>query len=111
MVGTRFITRVALMLIFDSSRMEFHTSAIPPIWSLIWILIALGTQFVAALFRSMPDSRRLVSTKDGENRCQSCEEKSRTSAKRKQQRKAREGVMRSLGLVKVRGALGGTYWE
>lgn len=26
-------------------------------------------------------------------------------------RRAREDTLRSLGLVKVRGALGGTYWE
>ena len=26
-------------------------------------------------------------------------------------RKTREGIMRSMGLTKVRGALGGTYWE
>ena len=29
----------------------------------------------------------------------------------KANRKAKEDAMRSLGLVKVRGALGGTYWE
>lgn len=52
-----------------------------------------------------------IATKDGENRCADCDGKARASAKRKAQRKAREDVMRSLGLVKVRGAMGGVYWE
>jgi uncharacterized Zn finger protein (UPF0148 family) len=52
-----------------------------------------------------------IATKDGDNRCAHCESKARTSAKRKAQRREREAVMRSLGLTKVRGALGGVYWE
>jgi hypothetical protein len=52
-----------------------------------------------------------ISTRDGENRCDDCDKKSRTSAKRKASRRERESIMRSLGLVKVKGALGGTYWE
>ncbi|MDQ1291959.1 MAG: hypothetical protein QG615_1769 [Nitrospirota bacterium] len=32
-------------------------------------------------------------------------------AKRREARKARDEAYRSCGLVKVRGALGGTYWE
>lgn len=52
-----------------------------------------------------------IYTKDGDNRCEACEDKQRKSAKRREQRKAREDVLRSVGLVKVRGALGGTYWE
>jgi len=54
-----------------------------------------------------------ISTGDGDNRCNDCIDID-TAAKRKQankNRKARESVMESLGLVKVRGALGGTYWE
>lgn len=47
---------------------------------------------------------------DGENLCASCEN-GRRNAKRRAQRKAREAVMRSLGLVKVKGACGGVYWE
>jgi DNA-directed RNA polymerase subunit RPC12/RpoP len=50
--------------------------------------------------------------KDGENVCLPCEAKS--LYKRQQARKARrqrEAVLRSCGLTKVRGALGGTYWE
>ncbi len=55
-----------------------------------------------------------ISTPDGENRCQACElnevNKAR-KARAKAQRQARDEAMRSLGLVKVRGAMGGTYWE
>jgi hypothetical protein len=32
-------------------------------------------------------------------------------AKRNAARRAKDDVMRSLGLVRVRGALGGSYWE
>ena len=53
-----------------------------------------------------------IATRDGENMCPKCDEgKRRKNAKRRAARKAREAVMRSLGLVKVKGALGGTYWE
>ena len=52
-----------------------------------------------------------ISARDGENRCAKCDAKARTSAKARANRKARDAAMRSLGLVKVRGALGGTYWE
>lgn len=47
-----------------------------------------------------------IGTKDGDNHCGKCHKKDR--AKR---RKEREDVLRSCGLVKVRGAMGGTYWE
>lgn len=50
-----------------------------------------------------------IFTKDGDNRCAGCEDK---PAKRKPRRKSeRDLLMESLGLVKVKGALGGTYWE
>ena len=52
-----------------------------------------------------------ICTKDGENRCDSCEEKSRKSKKATARRRATEAALMSLGLVKVRGAMGGTYWE
>lgn len=53
-----------------------------------------------------------IATKDGENRCTSCEEGRRKKQEgRKAQRRAREEALRSCGLTKVRGALGGTYWE
>ena len=51
--------------------------------------------------------------KDGENACRECEE-TRSKARRaraRANRKAREDVYASLGLTKVRGALGGVYWE
>jgi uncharacterized Zn finger protein (UPF0148 family) len=50
-----------------------------------------------------------IFTKDGENRCQKCEEnrKKKSSLSKRE----REKVLRDCGLVKVRGALGGTYWE
>lgn len=51
-----------------------------------------------------------IYTKDGENLCEECENE-RKKAKRRAARKAKDEVMRSLGLVKVKGALGGTYWE
>ena len=59
-------------------------------------------------------------TRDGENRCPSCEdieEASRTETVKQRRAKAnclrheRDAAMKSLGLVKVRGALGGVYWE
>ena len=56
-----------------------------------------------------------IATRDGENRCSTCDESGVASkAKRaaaRAQRKAREDAMRSCGLVKVRGAMGGVYWE
>ena len=51
---------------------------------------------------------------DGENTCATCEREARNKARRARansNRKARESVLRDMGLVKVRGALGGTYWE
>lgn len=53
---------------------------------------------------------------DGENLCPACDatEGDKVKLRRqraKVQRKAREDVMRSMGLVKVRGSLGGVYWE
>jgi len=57
-----------------------------------------------------------ICTKDGENVC--CECQDHQDFKRKLQlkrvtnnRKAKEEMLRSLGLVKVKGAMGGTYWE
>jgi uncharacterized Zn finger protein (UPF0148 family) len=55
-----------------------------------------------------------ISTKDGDNQCSRCdlnEPKAKMKGVRSRQRREREAVMRSLGLVKVRGSLGGTYWE
>jgi hypothetical protein len=55
-----------------------------------------------------------IFTRDSENRCAVCEEGLATKAKKeraKANRKAKEEILKSLGLVKVRGALGGVYWE
>jgi hypothetical protein len=52
-----------------------------------------------------------IATADGDNLCRDCDEGKRKRDKRNASRKAREDALRSAGLVKVRGALGGTYWE
>ena len=54
------------------------------------------------------------SGRDGENTCPDCEHNAQSKAKRaraRANRKAREYALESCGLVKVRGALGGVYWE
>jgi predicted nucleic acid-binding Zn ribbon protein len=51
-----------------------------------------------------------IDTPDGINTCKECRKLSNRS-KQRANRKARESVLRDLGLVKVRGALGGVYWE
>ena len=53
-----------------------------------------------------------IFTKDGLNQCEACEEgRRKRNARAMANRKARDAALRSMGLVKVRGALGGTYWE
>lgn len=54
-----------------------------------------------------------IFTKDGENTCPGgCKRrKDGKYRKSKLSRKVRESILSDLGLVKVRGALGGTYWE
>ena len=59
---------------------------------------------------------REISTRDGDNLCRECEDAEGDKKKLKAQRakinrKARESALKACGLVKVRGALGGTYWE
>ena len=50
--------------------------------------------------------------RDGDNVCRDCEEASKAKKVRaRKNRKDREEAYKSCGLVKVRGALGGTYWE
>ncbi len=51
-----------------------------------------------------------IGTKDGENLCGDCEDGRRKDAARARRRE-REVALRSLGLTKVRGALGGVFWE
>ena len=52
-----------------------------------------------------------IATKDGDNRCEACDRKEAFKVGRNKARREREAVLKELGLVKVRGALGGTYWE
>ncbi len=59
-----------------------------------------------------------IATRDGENLCAACEESEERNVhgagrlqKARARRRERDDTMRSLGLTKVRGAMGGTYWE
>lgn len=56
-----------------------------------------------------------ICTRDGDNRCPACEDnppRTKVGVKnRAADRKAKDEAMRSLGLVKVKGAMGRTYWE
>lgn len=50
-----------------------------------------------------------IDTIDGENTCEKCEHKARKKAKR--DRNIKHRIMTDLGLKRVRGALGGVYYE
>lgn len=54
-----------------------------------------------------------IATRDGDNLCSRCERADGLGCPRKlrAERLRRERILTDLGLVKVRGALGGTYWE
>lgn len=56
-----------------------------------------------------------IDTRDGDNRCQACDGNPamapKARAERKRNRKVMDDALSSLGLVKVKGALGGTYLE
>ena len=56
-----------------------------------------------------------IDTRDGDNLCRKCDncetDKQLANRRRYQCRKDREQAMRDCGLTKVRGALGGVYWE
>ena len=53
-----------------------------------------------------------IGTRDGDNECPTCELASRTKrATARQKRRERDQALRDMGMIKVRGALGGTYWE
>ena len=56
-----------------------------------------------------------IGTKDGENKCEACDLAEDGSKSQKLRRNAarreREQVLRDCGLVKVKGQLGGVYWE
>jgi hypothetical protein len=49
--------------------------------------------------------------RDGENTCRDCEQRRKRNGKAKSRRAAMREVYESLGLTKVRGALGGVYFE
>ena len=58
---------------------------------------------------------REINTKDGENTCSQCDtvlspQNPRRSC-RQRAKKERESVYELLGLTKVKGAMGGVYWE
>jgi uncharacterized Zn finger protein (UPF0148 family) len=54
-------------------------------------------------------------TTDGDNLCPSCDRRERRRVARRryrrEKRSAMDAIMRGLGMVKVRGSLGGVYWE
>lgn len=50
-----------------------------------------------------------ISTRDGDNTCPNCK-KGKTRNTRRSRREI-DDVMASLGLVRVKGAMGGTYYE
>lgn len=58
-----------------------------------------------------------IASLDGDNYCHSCKDTKTNKVigvnrqRVKANRLARESALESCGLVKVRGALGGTYWE
>jgi uncharacterized Zn finger protein (UPF0148 family) len=55
-----------------------------------------------------------IGTKDGDNLCEACDQDRISKARKaraKANRRAREAAMESIGMTKVRGAMGGTYWE
>jgi len=57
-----------------------------------------------------------IYTKDGENLCNICEEAEGDKLKLRRQRakmarRSYDQAMRDCGLTKVKGSMGGTYWE
>jgi len=52
-----------------------------------------------------------IFTMDGDNRCEKCRNKAKASKRTRLARKERDAIMRSMGLTKCKGALGGVYWE
>lgn len=56
-----------------------------------------------------------IFTRDGENRCCACDEqpdpKPKERVRRRNNRKAMDELMDGLGLVRVKGAMGGVYYE
>jgi len=52
-----------------------------------------------------------IDTKDGDNLCAGCERNRLPAKKAKRRRNVTRDVYASLGMTRVRGALGGTYYE
>lgn len=55
-----------------------------------------------------------IDTKEGENACPQCDGQERRVSKPRKKRTSRkdmDSLMASLGMKRVRGALGGTYYE
>lgn len=52
-----------------------------------------------------------IDTKDGENLCASCEKSAAWRKRQREAARARRAAMDSIGMVRVRGSMGGTYWE
>jgi uncharacterized Zn finger protein (UPF0148 family) len=52
-----------------------------------------------------------IVAQDGDNLCNRCHQKRIKRKMAAKQRQERDEVLRSLGLTKVHGTLGGTYWE
>lgn len=53
-----------------------------------------------------------IATKDGVNHCSKCEDASPKQKQRARKRRSEmDSLMRDLGLTKVRGSMGGTYYE
>ena len=49
--------------------------------------------------------------KDGDNICPDCDKKKVKRDKANAKRRAMNAAMKSIGMTKVRGSMGGTYWE
>jgi len=56
-------------------------------------------------------SGEIDGARDGENQCVPCEYETKRKGRSAVRRREREATLRDCGLVKVRGAMGGTYWE
>ena len=52
-----------------------------------------------------------IGGRDCDTQCQECERKELGRKAKARARREREQVLRDCGLVKVKSALGGTYWE
>lgn len=51
-----------------------------------------------------------IGTREGDNKCKECKRKA-NNKKRREAAQARHAVLESCGLTRVRGALGGIYYE